>query len=164
MDLAEPHEPTSRLGGGTPVRNESRMYEFTPYVFPLGRRLDGRLAERGTDVRVLVVPSLDVEERADAYVVTAIVPGASKDEIEVSFEAGVVRVAGEMPWTETREVDRMRGDAQCFRTFSREVPLARPVDVERAEATFEDGVLTAHLPFADSERSKERAGGMLRVT
>ena len=140
------------------------MHEFKPYVFPLGRRLDGCLAEPREGARELVVPSLDVEERADGYVVTVIVPGASKNEVVISFEEGVVRVAGEMPWTEVREDPRLRRGVQCFRAFSREAPVARAVDVSKAEAHFDDGVWTARLPFAASKQPQECDPILLRVT
>lgn len=140
------------------------MHEFKPYVFPLGRRLDGRLADLRSDVREVLVPSLDVEERAEGYVVTAVVPGASKDEVAISFEEGVVRVTGEMPWTETHGDPRQRRDALCFRAFSREVPLVRAVDASKAEAQFEEGVLTARLPFAASKQPQECDPILLKVT
>lgn len=141
-----------------------RMHEFKPYIFPLGRRLDGRLAERWNGEWDLAVPSLEVEERADAYVVTAVVRGASKDEVVISFEEGAVRVAGEMPWAEAQDDDRVHRDVQCFRAFSREVRLTRAIDVNRAEAHFEDGVLTARLPYASSDKIQECTHALLKVT
>ena len=133
------------------------MHEFKPYVFPLGRRLDAQLDESGDRRRELIAPSLEVEALADAYLVTAVVPGAAKESVAISFEDGVVRVAGEMRWGEAP-------DDTGFRAFSREVRIERAIDVRRAEAHFENGVLTARLPFATSDEPREEAHALLKVT
>jgi HSP20 family protein len=90
---------------------------------------------------------VDVRETADAYVVQAELPGVKKEGIRIEVEGGEVVLAAETrreepaqdagPWL---HVERRFGKLE--RRFS----LPQELDGARADARFEDGVLTLTLP------------------
>jgi HSP20 family protein len=97
---------------------------------------------------------LDVYETSDDFVVRALVPGVSRDGIDVQYEHGVLTIRTK---TEAPEVDgatwlvREIGAGQTVRQIS----LPRAVDVDKATTSFEDGVLTLTLPKTPDAKPKQ---------
>jgi len=98
-------------------------------------------------------PSVDLRETDDEVVATVEVPGLDPDDIELSLTPGGLTIRGEKH--EERE-DR-RGDVYVaerrYGSFVRTVPLPPGVDVDRATARVDRGVLTVRFP-----RSSKRSG------
>ncbi len=93
---------------------------------------------------------VDVEETDDELVVTASIPGYSRDEIEINVRNGSLVIEG------TTTDEREEKDATWHRrerrvgTVKRSILLPSAVDDERAEATLRDGVLTVTLAKRES--------------
>jgi HSP20 family protein len=86
-------------------------------------------------------PEVDVFEREGNLVVRADLPGLSKDDVRVEVQDGALVIQGER--RQEREVQRA-GTYRAERfhgTFSRVIPLPEGVDLDTAEARFENGVL-----------------------
>jgi HSP20 family protein len=98
---------------------------------------------------------VDVEDRGDAFVVTADLPGFDRDEIEVNLREDTLELSASRETTEETETsdfvrrERRRSDA------SRSIRLPEPVDAEGTTATHENGVLTVTLP----KQTPEESGG-----
>lgn len=92
---------------------------------------------------------VDVEETETEVIVTASMPGYTKDEIEINVRNGTLHIQG------VTEDEREERDATWHRrerrvgTVQRSILLPAPVDDERAEATLKDGVLKVTLPKTD---------------
>ena len=82
-------------------------------------------------------PSLDVYETSDNLVVKATIPGVKPDE------------AGEEKEERYYLRERRSGG------FHRAISLPEGLDVKKAEATFEDGVLTVTLPRTEETKPQE---------
>jgi len=93
------------------------------------------------------IPSMDVLEEKDAYVVKLEAPGMTKDDIEISMEDGVLFVRGEK---KLETVDEKEGKYHVIERrsgkFYRSVVLPQAVEVGGIGAEFKDGVLTVKLP------------------
>ena len=98
-------------------------------------------------------PSVDVQETPDEVVVTIEVPGVRPDEFELMLTPEGLVIRGEK--REERE-DRRR-DAwvteRRYGSFVRTVPLRPGLDLDRAEARIEHGVLTVRFPKATGRAS-----------
>ena len=89
------------------------------------------------------IPPLDATESENAYVVTIDLPGIKRENIKISFDRGVLTVAG----TRDEESERNNGDRFYVReramgTFTRSVRFARDVDGDKIDARVDNGVLT----------------------
>ena len=93
--------------------------------------------------------AVDVEDRNDEFVVTADVPGFSKDDIDVTLADRTLRIAAEREeTTEEADVDYVRRERHRT-SASRSVSLPGAVDEAGISATYKNGVLTVTLSKAE---------------
>lgn len=103
------------------------------------------LFENGTNGNT---PALDIAETKDAYTVKAQLPGWKPEDVEITFENGQLTLRGE--WKEENE--EKGEDAKWHRkeirygSFERTLLLPVEVEADKAQAHFENGVLTLTLP------------------
>ena len=90
---------------------------------------------------------VDVRETADAYVVQAELPGVKKDGLRIEVEADEVVLAAETRREELApDAGKWLHVERRFGKLERRFSLPQELDGTRAEARFEDGVLTLTLP------------------
>jgi len=124
-------------------------------LFAFDRELD-RLVTR--DGNRLFVPALDVVERADAYMITAELPGVSPSSVEISFENNTLTLRGaKEPSLKPQENEEFRvyTAERVSGTFERAVRLPEYVEGDKIEATYEHGVLTITVPKAAAARARK---------
>jgi HSP20 family protein len=109
-----------------------RMLDFPP-VASLGE-----LA--AADMRV------DVSDTGREVKATAELPGMHGDDIDVTFTDGALTIHGEKKTESEKEEGGYLLRERSFGRFQRRVPLPDGVDVDAAEASFKDGVLTVTIP------------------
>jgi len=125
-----------------PMRRLRRLFE-EPFAGLPGWEADGNLA-------------LDVyrDEKQNAVVVKASIPGFSKDEIEVSVENGVLAIRGEhQEEQETKDEHYFRKERR-YGAVHRRVALPGLVQDDKAQADLKDGVLTVTVPLAEETKPK----------
>ena len=104
------------------------------------------------------LPPVDLHEVEDKYVITAEVPGLTREDVQINVEDGRVTLAGmrRQRAAACEQYHRLeRGHGPFSRTF--ELPL--PVVVDAVTADLKDGVLTVVLP-----KSPEGASRRIRVS
>jgi HSP20 family protein len=92
---------------------------------------------------------VDVYREDGNLVIKAEVPGVTSDELGISVKDNILTISGETSAEgEVKEENYIRRERR-YGSFSRS--LALPVDAEgdKAEAAFEDGVLTVTIPVAE---------------
>jgi HSP20 family protein len=93
-------------------------------------------------------PRLDVVDDGDALRITAELPGLDRDDIEILVQDEYLILRGE------KKLEKKNDENGCFRlerafgSFQRILPLPDGIDLDRAEARFDKGVLTLRLPRA----------------
>lgn len=90
---------------------------------------------------------IDVKENGQAYTVSAEIPGVKKEDIHVTIEGGMVMVRAETRQedAQTRD-DRLLRSERYYGAVSRGISLPQDVDSARAQARYDNGVLTLTLP------------------
>lgn len=91
-------------------------------------------------------PRMDVSETKDAVVVKAEVPGIEPREIEVSLHGDTLTMKGEKKMEKEDKGERFHRVERTWGSFVRTVRLPMPVDGEKVQATFKNGLLTVTLP------------------
>lgn len=94
-----------------------------------------------------VFPAVNLYEAADAYVLTAELPGVEPDAIRVALEGHTVTLEGE------RNIDYGTGDDVSLHrrerqagSFRRAFQLPATIDADKVEAVHKNGVLMLRLP------------------
>jgi HSP20 family protein len=91
--------------------------------------------------------TLDVAERDGAYMVTAEIPGARKEDIQIRVDGPQVSISAERSAAkETREGERVLLSERYFGKIARSFELGQEIDEAGAEARYNDGVLELTLP------------------
>ncbi len=98
--------------------------------------------------------SVDMYETDDDVVVEATVPGAKPEDIDISISGDTLTIRGEVKReSEVKEDNYLRRE-RVYGSFCRTLPLPTPVVTDKAEAIFENGVLTLTLPKAEEVKPK----------
>jgi HSP20 family protein len=93
-------------------------------------------------------------ETDDGFVVKATLPGVKADDLKVTAVGSDVTIQGETKAEEDIEESNYIYRERSFGSFRRTVTLPKGVDVDKAEATFEDGVLTLSFPKPEESKAK----------
>ena len=104
------------------------------------------------------MPAVDIFETNDReYVVKAELPDMRRDDINVTFENGVLTLTGERK----AEFDPAQGtfhrSERTYGRFSRSFTLPATVDANRINASYRDGVLTIRVPQREEAKPKQIA-------
>src|SRR5512138_394976 len=98
--------------------------------------------------------AMDMIETNDALVIKAVVPGVKPEDINISVTGDTLTIQGEIKEEqETREHNVHVRERQYGR-FSRTVSLPTAVMADKADAQFEQGILTLTLPKAEDAKPK----------
>jgi HSP20 family protein len=102
------------------------------------------------------LPSVDVAESADTIEVKLDLPGVKPEEVNVEVSGNVLTVSGERK--EEKESDEGNGRKyhrveRRYGNFSRSVWLPCAVKDSKADAQFQNGVLTIKLPKTEESKS-----------
>lgn len=92
--------------------------------------------------------ALDVYETDSAYVIYTALPGVNPEAINVSVEDDVLTISGEVakPAFDEKENVRTLALERATGKFTRSVRVSAPVDSDKIEAVFENGLLKLTLP------------------
>ena len=94
---------------------------------------------------------LDVFREGDDIVVRSSIPGAKAEDINVTIEDGLLSIEGNSEIKKERDFlmqERKTG------LFHRTLRLPDSVDFEKAESSYEDGVLTIKFPQLEAKKPK----------
>jgi HSP20 family protein len=92
-------------------------------------------------------PAIDVYETESAFVVTAEVPGVSRDQVDLAFEDRRLTIRGQRSdRAAAGDVLHFHQVERGFGSFVRTFEFADKIDVEQVSADLADGVLTVTLP------------------
>ncbi len=154
----------------TETRTDSRIEQKEARFAPKSRGVFGRETSRDTvrdtdrgEIRQTASTwneepagegelSLDVFQTPDEIIVKTMIPGVRKDDMDISISRDSITIRG------SRKEDRVIPDQDFvvrelyWGTFSRTVQFPHEVDIEHAEATENQGMLTIKLPRIDKDR------------
>lgn len=90
---------------------------------------------------------LDIQEDGDAYKVQAELPGVKKEDIHVDIDGAIISIKAEIQQQDSSgEGSRSLRSERYFGSVSRRFELPNEIDLEQAQARYEEGVLHLVLP------------------
>jgi HSP20 family protein len=110
-------------------------------------------AEQG-DIRNYVQLPVDIRQSEEAFTIEASVPGYKPDQVELTFDDGVLTIKG------TRSEDSESKDGEWVRrerrmaSVYRQVGLPAEVRPDEITASFDNGVLSINVPRAQRAQPK----------
>lgn len=112
-----------------------------------GQRYDGASAPAWA-------PAVDIGERKDAYLVAADLPGVKADEVEITFEDGLLTIQGERRSAHDIDGEKVHRAERRYGAFRRSITLPSHVEADKIEASAQDGVLQILVPKAKEMQAK----------
>lgn len=98
--------------------------------------------------------ALDVRETDEAYIVEAAVPGFEPEQVEITITGDVLTIKGNVESEdETKEGTYLLRERRV-QNFARSIRIPEAVTADKAEATFQNGILTLNIPKAEEVRPK----------
>jgi HSP20 family protein len=100
------------------------------------------------------VPSLDIAERKDAYLVNVELPGVAIDDLQITCQAGVLTIQGERHSMNDSSEQTMHRAERRFGPFLRSITLPSNVMADAIDASTQDGVLLITVPKPKEAHAK----------
>jgi HSP20 family protein len=98
---------------------------------------------------------IDMYQTKDDLVVKATLPGIKPEEVDITIDDSTLTIKGEhKEEQETKEDDYLYRECY-YGAFNRSVAIPVKVKGEKAETTFEEGVLTLTIPKADEVKPRQ---------
>ncbi len=99
-------------------------------------------------------PLIDMYQTAKEVVVKAALPGVKPEEVEVTITGDTLSIKGETKVKEEVKREDYLYQEHRYGAFSRSVKLPADLKTDKAEATFENGILTLTIPRSEEAKPK----------
>ena len=110
-----------------------------------------RAEQQNHTERVYRLP-MDAYETEESIVLTASVPGLRPEDMDITLDGDTLIIRGEVNGLQEDVKYLLR--ERFHGKFERRLAINLPVDIQRAEATFDHGVLTLVLPKAEEAKPR----------
>ena len=98
---------------------------------------------------------MDMYQTANDVVVKAALPGVKPEEVDISITGDTLTIKGEhKEEKEVKQEDYFHKE-RSYGTFSRSLLIPVQIKADKAEAVFENGILTLNLPKAEEVKPKQ---------
>ena len=108
------------------------------------------------------IPSVNIKENADAFVVEVAAPGFEKGDFKIELNLNTLSISSEEKVeNETKEGEVFTKREFSYQSFSRSFTLPQIADGDRIEANYQNGILTVLIP--KREEAKPKPARMIEI-
>lgn len=101
------------------------------------------------------LPSVNVKEDKDSFVVEMAAPGFGKDDFKVELNNDLLTISSEKKFeNETKEGERFTKREFSYQSFCRSFTLPVTVENEKISARYENGILNIAIPKKEEAKPK----------
>jgi len=97
---------------------------------------------------------VDILEDSDSLILTADMPGVSKERLDVRIDGATLVVEGRLQFDLPENAEALYADVRAA-VYRRSFALSRELDSENIQANLKDGVLTVRIPKRSELRSRK---------
>lgn len=98
---------------------------------------------------------IDMYQTDDSFVIKASMPGLKPEDVEVTITGDTLTIKGETRVEEEVEEENYFRQEISYGAFTRSIQLPSALQPDKAEATFDNGILTLTIPKAEETRPKQ---------
>jgi HSP20 family protein len=113
---------------------------------------DAHISGDGTEEEIAGELAVDVYELRDVYHIVSVTAGVRKGDFDISLTREVITITGTRTYSPRMDEDSYLTQELYWGTFTRTIALPEEVDIEKAEAKEEMGLLTIKLPKVDPNK------------
>ena len=117
---------------------------------PDGGATDGNGKRTGT-------LAVDLDGTPDQFILRTMLPGVRPEEVDITCHESTVTIRATVPPVERGEDATPLVRELGVGAFARTIRLPDPIDTEKVETAFADGILTLNLPKAEWSKPKKIA-------
>ncbi len=157
QEMEEPGEMGEMTRSFMNLQNQiNRVFEnfFDDFPMPMSMSMPTSMGRRGSSMMGMqrFRPRMDLSETADAFKITADVPGMTEDDIDITVSDDTLTVHGER--TEDVEEDETNffRRERSYGMFHRRLPLPGEIERDQISANFKNGVLSIELPKSEEAK------------
>lgn len=142
----------ARNGLSTVRRNEL----WRPFFSDFDRLFEGAFGVPQVMSENAWTPAVDIHETDTELLVSADIPGAKREDLNVEFKDGILTVSGErrMERKVDEENETVHRTERFYGKFSRSFRVPGGYDLSKIEAKYNDGVLEIRIPKAEEAKPK----------
>ena len=100
------------------------------------------------------IPSVNITESTDKFIVALAAPGLSKDDFKINVEENVLTISAEKKEEGSEVKPNYSRKEFSYSNFKRSFNLPETVDTEQINASYENGVLALSIPKKSVEKEK----------
>ena len=137
----------TQVGTPTIARDFDEVFDRVfnaPLAFPAFNFEPIRKAMEGT-----WMPALDLTETEKEFILRAEGPGVPKENLDVHLEGGILTLTGHRETKVTEKNENMLWEEREAGKFTRTIRLPKPVEPNKVDAVYNDGILTVRIPKAE---------------
>lgn len=101
------------------------------------------------------VPGIDISETDNQFLISAELPGMSKEDIDISLDNGRLSISGERKFEKEEEGKTFHRVETRYGSFNRSFQLPDNVDEESINAKYENGLLNITIDKAEDKVKKK---------
>ena len=129
------------------MRYNSVLNDFVPTSFNhLIDRFFNESISRSGGTAYSFVPKVDIIENEKAFEIQLAVPGMNKEDFKIDVNENLLTVSGERKFKKETEDKHFRSIETQYGAFGRTFVLPENVEVEKIEASYNNGILGLVIP------------------
>jgi len=125
-------------------------------LVPSGLAAWPRLGTSSSDKKLDWAPSADISETEKEYVIRAELPAVKKEDVEVTFDDGLITIKGERRQQKEDKSEKFHRVESFYGSFERSFSLPENVNGDAIHCDSKDGILTVHIPKSETQKRKPK--------
>ena len=105
--------------------------------------------------RVGRVPAVNIMEEDDSYRLTVAVPGMKKSDFEIDIDGNLLTISCSKEESQSEKETRYTRKEYSYYSFERSFTLPDEINREKIDASYDNGVLSVHLPKREEARRQQ---------
>lgn len=110
----------------------------------------------------ITLPKVNIKETADAYMVDMAVPGLKKSDFKIDLENQALSISTELKEEHEQKEENYTRREFGYSSFKRTFSLPETVDEDKIKASYNDGILSVHLP--KKEEAKQKPARTIKIS